>query len=235
MLRSRRSWSVHRPTAVVAALISVLVLLAGCVSYTPSVVPESMLDAEAGNGWVLDRKEPPSEPSSKSFGLVKSQTFIYKDPGESGNEDGYPASLSVVSLKVAFQQPDRDEITDRARTLVEDEADRLGVELEKPPEEGERETASGDTAAYFLYDGTAEQESDVFDREADVKVVGIVWNCADDGGNTVVGVGLAQVNERTQGVIEEPDDRNWVELWEDADRSTSEQDGGLMIHASCGG
>lgn len=233
MLRSRRSWSVHRPTAIVAALIGALVLLAGCVDYTPSVVPESMLDDQAGNGWVLDRKEPAGEPRSENFGLVKSQTFIYKDPGESGGEDGYPASLSVISLKVAFQQPDRDEITERARKLVEDESDRLGVELEKPPEEDERQTASGDTAKTFVYDGTAEQESDVFSREADVKVAGIVWNCAD-GGNTIVGVGLAQVNERTQGVIEEPDDRNWVELWKDADRSTSQQDGGLMIHPTCG-
>lgn len=234
MLRSRRSWSVHRPVAPIAALVGALVLLSGCVSYSPSTLPESMLDSQAGNGWILDRKQPPSEPRSESFGLVKSQTFIYKDPGESGGENGYPASLSVISLKVAFQQPDRDEITERARKLVEEEASRLGVDLEQPPEEGERRTASGDTAAYFLYNGTAQQESNVFSREADVKVAGIVWNCADDGGNTVVGVGLAQVNERTQGVLEDPDRRNWIELWQDADRSTNPQDGGLMIHASCG-
>lgn len=226
---SRPSRTVHRSDAVLATLIAALVLLTGCVSYSPSVIPESLLDAQAGNGWVLDRRDPPGEPRSENFGLVKSQTIIYQDPGDEG---GYPASLSVISLKVAFQQPDQDEITDRARTLVEEEADRLGVDLEKPPEERDRQTASGETASSFVYDGTAEQESDVFDREADVKVAGIVWNC-DGGGNTVVGVGLAQVNERTQGIIEDPDDRNWIELWEDADRSTSDADGGLMVHATC--
>lgn len=227
---SRRSRSVHRPTTVVAALIGALVLLAGCVDYSASVVPEAFLDGQTGNGWILDRMEP-SEPRSESFGMVKSQTAIYKDPAE---DEGYPASLSVISLKIAFQQPDRDEIRDRARALVEEEADRLGVDLEKPPTEGERQAASGDTAVYFRYDGTAEQESSLFSREADVRVVGIVWNCAEGGGNTVVGVGLAQVNERTQGVIEEPDERNWIELWSDADRSTQEADGGLAVHATCG-
>lgn len=219
-----------------AALMAASLLLAGCIQYDASKVPEDKLHGSTGNGWILDRREPVDGPRSENLGLLKSRTLVYLDPGESGSQGngGYPASLSVISFKVAFTTPDRQEITERARRLVEEEATARGVDLDKPPDEGQRTVASQDRAQYFLYDGTVTDDSSLFSREADVKVVGIVWNCEADGGNTVVAVGLAQVNDRQGGVLEDPDDTNWREIWEDADMAASGRDGGLAVHITCG-
>lgn len=220
---------------LLGATLALVLLTAGCVQFTASEIPENLLHGATGNGWIFDRDDPPDGPRTESFGLVQARTKVYKDPGDTGDagNGGYPASLSLVSFEVAFDEPDREEITDRARDLVQEEAERLGVELERPPQEGERTVKSGDRAQYFLYDGQVDDDSSLFTRQADVKVAGVVWNCKEGGGNTVVAVALAQVNERTQGVIEDPDDTNWRELWRDA-RPGGDPDGGLIVHATCG-
>lgn len=224
----------QRPPALLIAVFLFALLSAGCVDYSPSAVPDPYLHSESGNGWALFERRPP-EPQSQSLGLVKTQTLVYRDPGETGESGngGYPASLSVISFEVAFNEPDRDELTTRARDQVEKKAEELGVELEKPPEAGKRRVAAGDEAQYFLYDGTVTDDSSLFTREADVKVAGVVWNCAEAGHNTVVAVALAQVNERTAGTIEDRNPKNWDELWRDA-ASGGERDGGLIVNVSCG-
>lgn len=223
------------PFAATAVLLLAAVTAAGCVSYTPSVVPRELLDPGTGNGWTFHKKEPPGDPASQDLGLVKRQTFAYRDTGDKG---GHPASLSVISFKVAFSSPDLDDLADRARTEVQAAAQGLGVELDGPPREETRATAAGDEARTFVWDGTVTEESDLFtDTQADVKVAGAVWNCKEaPGGNSVVAVALAQVNERSAaGLIQDPDDRNWVELWEDADPGDARRDGGLMMQVTCGG
>lgn len=218
---------------LLALLLAAVVLTAGCLSYTASEVPAELLDGATGNGWQFHRNEPPDGPVERDFGLVKQWAKIYRDTGDRG---GYPASLTVVSFKVAFSTPDRDEIKDRTQALVEEEAGELGVRLQGSPEEGTRTTAVGDEAVYFLYDGTAGEGSSLFDRQADIKVVGVVWNCAEAGGNTVVVVGLAQVNERSAGgLLQNPDDRNWRDIWVDATPGRGGgSDGGLAVHVTCG-
>lgn len=230
MVRPTRRRLLRR--APLALVLAASLLLAGCVQYTASAIPDTLLDGATQNGWQFFANEPPDGPVSKDFGMVQQWAKLYRDTGE--QRGGHPASLTVISFKVAFTTPDRDELVDRVQQLVAQEAEEQGIRLEAGADREPRTTAAGDDAVTFRYQGEA-GDSAFFSRQADVEVAGAVWNCAEGGRNTVVVVALAQVNERTAGgFVEDPDDRNWLELWEDATPNSGGDDGGLMMHATCG-
>jgi hypothetical protein len=217
------------------ALVAVVAASAGCLGLDPAQVPADLVQGGGGNGWRFNDTASDDEPQSRSFGLVRFQSLSYEDKGDEG---GYPARLSLTTLRTVLA-PSEEDLRDRARTRVRERAAASGITLEDDPETGSRILASDYESLYFVYDGNATQaEGDFFTRDAPVKILGEVWTCSSSRTSVAV-VGLAQVADvRYVGgnaIVEEPDDRNWREIVADPDGSIEGVTGrdGLVYNMEC--
>lgn len=216
---------------LIAALAASL-LLAGCVSLSPARIPDGQLDGGTGNGWEAD----PANSTEVSGGFFSKQARqAYLDPAEEGA--GHPGRLTVLSLR-GLLSPDREELRDRVKTKLRENAEANGLELSSQTEEGERTLANGARSFYLTFNATAEAQGSVFASDARVNIVGEVFQCT--GGATVVVTGSAQVSESESvggfQTSEEYDPKTWTEIVRDPRGSIGGFRGqGLIYNIACGG
>ena len=91
--------------SLVCTLVAVCVIIP-CLNMVPlcepanALLPATFLDNESGNGW----KKSYSQVDEYGLGLASTSIYLYTDDAkdEEGNEDGYPAILFVIVLKMPF-------------------------------------------------------------------------------------------------------------------------------------
>jgi hypothetical protein len=201
VLGVRRRWH------LVGALVA-LVATVGCIGLTPAEIPGAALDPGQGNGWARDT----ANSTDVSGGLLQKQaTRAYRDPAV--GDEGFPGDLKVVSIGTLLS-PDRQELRERVRGQLEDNARRQGLELDEQVSEGQRRVADGALSFYVVFNATATDEEGLFGSGMRVKYLGEVFRCT--GGPTVVATGAAQVEgTRTVGGVETErryDPQTWAEI-----------------------
>jgi hypothetical protein len=213
-------------------LVLLAALTAGCVSLTPAGVPVQALDDGSNNGWEAD----PANSTGVSGGWTQKQAVnAYLDDAD--DDRGHPGRMSVHSLRTLLS-PDREELRDRVRTQLRENAENNGLELESQTSEGQRELANGARSYYVGFNATAQTEGSVFASDAEVRILGEVFRCT--GGATVVVTGSAQVSESESvgGVqtSEDRDPRTWAEIVRDPQGTIDGHRGqGLVYRIACGG
>ena len=188
----KRLFREHRAKLTPAiSFIIILILMAASLPYfglTRAEVPEEYLDARAGNNW---RHLPEHDEDMVGLmGMFGLSIRIYEDNAEDG--DGYPAFLSVVTLKFPVM-PEREDMLDEMRKYLQEYSEDERVTLEEPPIEGERKTAQGYTYLYFIYNGTAQNGTTRFSVGKEMRIVCTAFK-ADDEKSFVITVGIAQVS-----------------------------------------
>ncbi|MBI4394126.1 MAG: hypothetical protein HY556_10090 [Euryarchaeota archaeon] len=221
--------------SVLALAIGGIVLSAstGCIgAFTVAEVPRELLGA---NGWQFVQARSDAAPRQANFGLSTIQTKVYQDPG--GGSNGYPASLSVTTLK-GMLLPTEQDLREKVRAAVIAEAEARGIRIGVQETGGERQLKSGHPAFFFEYNGTVERSGFFTSSSAEAKIMGEVWNCQQSG-TSVVSVALAQTTNVTTvgGILRQTDENpmNWRELVSDPAATIDGFAGdlGLMWNVEC--
>ncbi len=207
----------------------------GCLSLTEARVPQELVEGNSGNGWQVNDTASDDEVRSRLLGLVRFRSIHYEDLGDRG---GYPASLSISTLRTPLA-PSEDDLRERVREQVVQRAEANGIRFGSDPTTGTRDLAQGYGSRYFVYDGNVTQgEDSIFTRDARVRILGEVWTC--QGSRTsIVAVALAQVTDVRyvggQPILVQPDDQNWREVVADPQGSIDGIQGqlGLVYNVRC--
>ena len=161
-------------------------------------IPESAIQGDSGNGW----KNVMNEYDEYGLGLAASSFVIYADDAEDkeGSQDGYPALLIVVAIKIPFNLEEEnmlDVLDEQFKQMAIDQE----IELDTQIEEGSRVTKQGYDTKYSIYNGTAKTEEfglGQFNRTvtkgSESRYVGEVWK-APDYNLIVVAMGIAIISE----------------------------------------
>lgn len=210
----------------ICTLVGLLALTAGCVSLTPSVVPAEALDEGTNNGWERD----PANSTEVSGGWTQKQASkAYLDQAE--DDRGHPGRMTVTSVRT-FLDPDREELRDRVREQLRENAQRNGLELDEQMREGQRRLANDALSYYVTFNGTARAEGSVFASNAEVRLLGEVFRCT--GGATVIVTASAQVSEaQSVGGVptgEDRDARTWAEIVRDPTGTIDGYRGQGLVH-----
>lgn len=219
-----------------ALLLALLASSAGCVELEPARIPDRLLEGAGGNGWEKNLTASQAEPESASAGFAKSQTLVYEDKARDG--EGYPGTLTVSTLRTFFR-PTESDTRDRVQAAIRSEAEARGIRIEGNAATGERPLANGETALWFVYDGSVQRAGTLFrSNDARVKVYGEVFQCSASKGVAVI-VGLAQTTDvrRVGGVPlpTEDDPTTWREIVADPRGSIESIRGsdGLSYNVAC--
>lgn len=204
----------------------------GCVSLAPAVVPSSHLDVQANNGWVRDLDE-----STEVEGGWFSKQAVKTYEDMANDERGFPGFLQIVSLR-GMLSPDREELQERVRERLQQNAREKGLTLDQQVTEGQRRLANDALSFYVVFNATSEDDSGFFPANAKLKIIGEVFRCT--GGATVIASGSAQVESARQyGPIEDRDyePRTWAEIVRDPSGTIEGFSGsnGLIYNIQCGG
>lgn len=203
--------------------------LAGCLEIAAATVPDSTLEAK---GWVANATA--SSSSSSWGGISRTEIRVYDHPR---GPSGYAGTLTMITLR-AFLEPGEEDLRDMLRERTRAVAEENGIAVADQGQEGARENAEGKATVWFVDSGTATSSDVLFTRDADVRIVGEVWNCRAER-TAVVAVGLAQVNDvRSIGGIlrpENPDTRTFASIVADPKGTVDGHRGnGLLYSTTCG-
>ena len=223
--------------AAVVAIIIVLPCLALIPLYETSsvMIPKGFIQGDSGNGWknMMDKYD------EYGLGLAASSYVLYADDGidQEENQDGYPALLFVVAIKIPFNLEEENMLSildDQFREMAIDQE----IDLDSQIEQGSRLTKQGYSTQYSIYNGTAKTEEFGFGqlnrsvtKGSESRYIGEVWK-APEYDLIVVAMGIAiiseeEINEQTGvGPVDDiidlipnnPNDttdiQNWNELLE---------------------
>lgn len=215
------------PVLVLSVLLAAAT--AGCLEIPAARVPADSLEAK---NW---RENATSAHSGSSWGgLVRSEQRGFE---HASGSDGYAGHLGVVTIRAFLEQSEED-LRDRLQETVRAQSEAKGIEIAEDAEKGARTNADGRATQWFTYRGTAKSADTLFTRNAEVRIVGEVWNCRESR-SVVIAVGLAQVNDvRTIGGIavpRDPDFRTWQSLIADPEGTIEDVRGtGLLDSIVCG-
>jgi len=189
----------------VCSIIAICVVLP-CLSLTPLYIPANAilsseyLDEGSGNGW----KKSYSQLDEYGLGLASTSIYLYADDArdDEGNDDGYPAILFVIVLKVPFEVDEAvplDILNDQFQKMALEQ----DIELDSELESGKRETAQGYETEYIIYNGTTKTER-IGTEEINYKVtkgsesryIGEVWK-APEYNLLVVSMGIGIISSET--------------------------------------
>lgn len=187
---------------VVVAICVVLPCLSLIPLYMPAnaVLPSTFLDAENQNGW----KKTYSQIDEYGLGLASTSIYLYADDAtdDEGNDDGYPAILFVVVLKVPFEIDETvplDILNDQFQKMAIEQ----DIELDSELESGKRKTAQGYETEYVIYNGTTKTEKIGTDeinykvtKGSESKYIGEVWK-APEYNLLVVSMGIGIISSET--------------------------------------
>ena len=220
----------------VCAFIAICVILP-CLSLAPlympanALLPPSLLDNE--NGW----EKSYSQVDEYGLGLASTSIYLYTDDAkdDEGNEDGYPAILFIIALKMPFEIDETvplDILNDQFQKMAIEQ----DIELESKLESGNRQTVQGYETEYVIYNGTAKTEK-IGTEEINYKVtkgskskyIGEVWK-APEYNLLIVSMGIGIISSETfnedtginpiddliDDIIPNPtdttDEKNWNEM-----------------------
>ncbi len=196
------------------ALIIVLPCLALMPFYETSsvMIPREHIQGDSGNGW----KSVMNEYEVVGLGLASTSFVLYADDGmdEEENQDGYPALLFVVAIKIPFNLEEEDMLG-----VLDDQFKEMAIEqeidLDTKIEQGSRITAQGYNTQYSIYNGTAKTEEFGFGnlnrsitKGSESRYIGEVWK-APEHNLIVVAMGIAIISE------EEINDQTGIEPIDD--------------------
>lgn len=221
------AWPTHGLLVTAAVL---LVSTSGCVGLTPAEVPGSALDVGSGNGWT--RNDDGFEEVSGGV-LQKQAQRAYHD--RAVDDEGFPGNLTVISIATLLS-PDREDLKDRVREQLAEQARQSGLELDDQVREGQRRVADGALSFFIVFNGTATEGDGLYTEGMRVKILGEVFRCT--GGPTVVATGSAQV-EGTEQIGDVQTDRRydpetWAEIVRDPEGTIEGFTGaGLVYRIAC--
>ncbi len=189
----------------VCTLVSICVILP-CTAIAPlceptnAFLPPNYLDGENGNGW----KKSYSQIDEYGLGLASTSIYLYTDDAkdDEGNEDGYPAILFVIVLKMPFEIDETvplDILNDQFQKMAIEQ----DIELDSEIESGNRKTKQGYNTEYVIYNGTTKTEK-IGTEEVNYKVtkgseskyIGEVWK-APEYNLMVVSMGISIISSET--------------------------------------
>ena len=222
----------------VCTLVAVCVILP-CLNAAPLFMPanavlsSNFLDMESGNGW----EKSYSQIDEYGLGLASTSIYLYTDDAKDndGNDDGYPAILFVIVLKVPFEIDEAvplDILNDQFQKMAIEQDIELDVKLES----GSRKTSQGYDTEYVIYNGTTKTEKIGTDeinykvtKGSESKYIGEVWK-APEYNLLVVSMGIGIISSETinedtgfepiddlvDDIIPNPtdttDEKNWNEM-----------------------
>lgn len=213
------------------ALLAIVLLLAataGCLEIPAASVATSVLTAK---GW--EENATAARSDARWGGLARTELRVFEH-ARAGSD--YGGHLSVVTIRSFLEQSEQD-LRDRLQETVRTQSEAKGIEIGKDGEKGARENAEGRATQWFTYQGVAKSPETLFTRNADVRIVGEVWNCRASR-TVVVAVGLAQVNDaRVIGgipITQDPNLSTWRELVADPEGTIEGAKGsGLLDAVAC--
>tara|TARA_B100001250_G_C19805018_1_gene792872 strand:- start:825 stop:2504 length:1680 start_codon:yes stop_codon:yes gene_type:complete len=189
----------------VCLFVSICVILP-CLSIVPlcepanAFLPSKYLDAENNNGWMQSY----SQVDEYGLGLASTSIYLYTDDGKDneGNEDGYPAILFIIVLKMPFEI-DETVPLDILNDQFQEMAIEQDIELDSELESGKRNTKQGYETEYVIYNGTTKTEK-IGTEEVNYKVtkgseskyIGEVWK-APEYNLMVVSMGISIISSET--------------------------------------
>ena len=189
----------------VCSLVAVCVILP-CLNAAPLFMPanallsSNFLDMESGNGW----KKSYSQVDEYGLGLASTSIYLYADDAKDkdGNDDGYPAILFVIVLKVPFEIDEAvplDILNDQFQKMAIEQ----DIELDAKLESGSRKTSQGYATEYVIYNGTTKTEKIGTDeinykvtKGSESKYIGEVWK-APEYNLLVVSMGIGIISSET--------------------------------------
>ncbi len=208
----RDNWRMALRTsgATLVAVIIVLPCLALIPLYETSsvMIPKRLIQGDSGNGW----KNMMNEYSEYGLGLAASSYVLYADDGmdQEENQDGYPALLFVVAIKIPFNLEEENMLSildDQFKEMAIDQE----IDLDSQIEQGSRLTKQGYSTQYSIYNGTAKTEEFGFGqlnrsvtKGSESRYIGEVWK-APEYDLIVVAMGIAIISE------EELNDKTGIE------------------------
>lgn len=190
---------------------------------THAELPAQFLDANKGNGWEYLEEE--DIDLVGYMGMFSLSIRVYEDDGEdaNGDYDGYPAVLSVMTMKFPGI-PSEEEMLDQMRKFMTEFNEDQNVKLDEPPEEGTNVTAQGYVYQYFIYNGTGENGTSSFSKGEELRYIVTAYKI-DEEKAFVITIGIAKVSDgRLVDIILPPplppipnptdtrDMQNWDEL-----------------------
>ena len=173
-------------------------------------------------GWQLES----SETAIDFMKVLYVSMRFYQDEAK---DEGYPAMLVLVSLKIPLVELSAEEMVKRMREELEDHSKDENVIIEKELENGMRKNAEGRDVYYFIYNGTSGDETTFFTKGRTMKTLGAVWR--SEKNSLHIAIGFAQVSNITLNntdIIDDPpvplptpipnplnttDETNWNELF----------------------
>ena len=162
------------------------------------MIPEEYIQGDSGNGW----KSVMNEYDEYGLGLASSSFVLYADDGldEEENQDGYPALLFVIAIKIPFNLEEENMLGVLDEQFKEMAIDQE-IDLDTQIEQGTRVTAQGYNTQYSIYNGTAKTDEFGFGdfnrsvtKGSESRYIGEVWK-APEHNLIVVAMGIAIISE----------------------------------------
>ena len=162
------------------------------------MIPEEYIQGDSGNGW----KSVMNEYDEYGLGLASSSFVLYADDGldEEENQDGYPALLFVIAIKIPFNLEEENMLSVLDEQFKEMAIDQE-IDLDTQIEQGTRVTAQGYNTQYSIYNGTAKTDEFGFGdfnrsvtKGSESRYIGEVWK-APEHNLIVVAMGIAIISE----------------------------------------
>lgn len=189
----------------------------GCFGVFRAEVPDDLLT----DGWAVAD----TGGGKRWLGLAAEWKFVLYEFNRTAFGGPYPASLTVLSLETLGSQ-DKGELRGALDAQVGEAAKRQGIALhEETRTQGERQVRAGPNTQWFVYEGTSQPSSDLFNPGQDVRVIGEVWN-DDEGGISVLAVGIAQTTGQGPTGRVFPSTVSWEKIVEDPSGSIQGMTGG---------
>jgi hypothetical protein len=177
----------QRMKRVMALLVPVVLLTAGCTGLYQAYAPDSVLK----NGWSENTNK---RSTDERFGFSRS-TRVYEFSG-SGTQGPYPAQFVVITAKT-IGGGSREAILKALDQSLKDVLAKESIQADEGSRaEGQRTLGQGQSSVHFTYTATAKAGSSFFQQDRKMRVLGEVFN---DGrsSTTVMLIGLAQTTGGT--------------------------------------
>ena len=224
----------------ITCLFVALCVLFPCLSTIPlyqpanAILPSTFLEGDSGNGW----KKSYSQMDEYGLGLASTSIYLYTDDGKDseGNDEGYPAILFVIVLKMPFEIDETvplDMLNDQFQKMAIEQ----DIELDSELESGSRKTEQGYNTEYVIYNGTAKTEKigteDInykVTKGAESRYIGEVWK-APEHNLLVVTMGIAVISSETlnENTGNEPFDNFVDQILPNPTDTTNEQNWNEML------
>ena len=234
--RSKKRMALRTACCLIIAIMIVIPCLALMPLYesADAQIPNSIIN-EPEKGW----KKSVNQRDEYGLGLLSTTFMLYTDDGKNdeGENDGYPALLFIIALKLPFELEEKDAINELDKQFNKMAIEQK-IELDTEMESGSRKTKQGYETQYIIYNGTAKTEewgvgniNYSVTKGAESRYIGEVWK-APEHNLLIVTIGLAMIssenlNDNTgiepidnliedyiPNPIDSTDTKNWEELLE---------------------